>query len=189
MNSPFKRLLASLAVAAAAATAGAVMAAESPAPVENGVWQKHDMTFQYMGFTSIYSCDGLVDKLKQLLLLSGARSDAKSRVAGCTNISGGPDRMAGARLQFYTLTQDSSAKGDAGQGVWRDVKLASVRSRDLEPGDCELVEQFRDMVLKKMFTVRNLQDNVHCIPHQVVGAVIDLKFQVLAAPVPAPKTK
>ncbi len=45
------------------------------------MWQKHEYTFAYLGFTSTYSCDGLADKLKILLIASGARKDSKSRPA------------------------------------------------------------------------------------------------------------
>jgi hypothetical protein len=47
-------------------------AASPPSP---GIWQSHKFSFQYMGFTSTYSCDGLADKLRVLLLAAGARSD------------------------------------------------------------------------------------------------------------------
>ena len=29
-----------------------------------GTWQSHKYTFQFLGFTSTYSCDGLADKLR-----------------------------------------------------------------------------------------------------------------------------
>ena len=43
-----------------------------------GVWQKHEYSFQFLGFTSTYSCDGLASKLKVLLIAAGARADAKT---------------------------------------------------------------------------------------------------------------
>ena len=52
--------------------------ADEPSARERGVWQKHEYSFAYMGFTSTYSCDGLADKIKLLLITAGARQDAKS---------------------------------------------------------------------------------------------------------------
>ena len=48
----------------------------------------------------------------------------------------------------------------------------------LEMGDCELVEVFRDRVLPKFLT-RGVKGDVNCIPHQLVGNRIDLRFEVL----------
>ncbi len=53
--------------------------ADAPSAGEPGVWQKHQYSFAFMGFTSTYSCDGLADKLKLLLIAAGARHDVKSR--------------------------------------------------------------------------------------------------------------
>jgi hypothetical protein len=42
-----------------------------------------------MGFTSTYSCDGLADKIKVLLIAAGARRDSKSRPGACASGFGG----------------------------------------------------------------------------------------------------
>ena len=52
--------------------------------------------------------------------------------------------------------------------------------RNLQIGDCELVEQFRQQVLP-MFTTRNVVSNITCIPNQESGSVIDLKFDSFTA--------
>jgi hypothetical protein len=61
-----------------------------------GVWQKHEYSFAYMGFTSTYSCDGLAGKLKTLLIAAGARADAKARSGACASGFGRPDKFARA---------------------------------------------------------------------------------------------
>src|SRR5258707_2472881 len=48
-----------------------------------GVWQKHEYSFQFLGFTSTYSCDGLASKLEVLLIAAGARADAKANTDAC----------------------------------------------------------------------------------------------------------
>ena len=162
--------------------------AASPPPTP-GVWQKHQFAFQFMGFTTTYSCDGLADKLKILLLAAGARSDAKSQPGACAAPYGRPDKFARADLTFYTLVPAADAPADAHanaadtkpvNGVWRKVSLANRSPRELQVGDCEAVDQFRTQVLP-MFTARNVENHTTCIPHQESGTLIDLKFETFTA--------
>lgn len=183
------------AVLAASAAAGAATAAADPAetpgstaiPAASGTWREHQYTFQFMGFTSTYSCDGLADKLAVLLRAAGARGDLKSRPGVCASGFGRPDKFAQAFLTFHTLTpdaHDASASASAGvasvPGAWRAVALASRSPREIAVGDCELVEQFRTSVLP-MFSTRGIDDHTTCVPHQESGSVINLKFEVFAA--------
>jgi hypothetical protein len=158
--------------------------ADEPPAREPGVWQKHEYSFVFMGFTSTYSCDGLADKIKLLLIAAGARHDAKSQPGACANGFGRPDKFARASLTFYTLAP-SGAETASGtkqiDGVWRPVSIADRSPRDLGTGDCELVEQFRNNVLP-MFTTRNVEDHTTCVPHQDSGSLISLRFESLAAP-------
>jgi hypothetical protein len=171
--------------------AGAAPAGEPAAAAEPGTWQRHEFSFEFMGFTSTYSCDGLADKLQRLLVLSGARADAKARPGACANGFGRPDRFARATLVFYTLAP-GAGEGEPGSGRWRPVTLGIRTPNDLLAGDCELVEQFRDSVLKKMFTIRNLDDHTTCIPHQESGSAFNLRFETFeaapgsVAPLPPP---
>jgi hypothetical protein len=181
----------SAAVAVAAAIALPVHAADgasatgdapSGAP-EPGTWQPHTYEFQFMGFTATYSCDGLGDKLKLLLRLSGARADTKV-VPLCVRGYGVPDKLAQAKVEFSSL-QPAVAGGPGGvNGVWRHVEVSPRHPFDLQSGDCELVEQFRDVVLP-MFATRNLQQQITCVPHQDSGSAFSLSFDVFAAPLPA----
>ena len=155
-----------------------------------GVWQKHEYSFQFMGFTSTYSCDGLANKLKTLLVASGARSDATARAGACASGFGRPDKFARADLTFYTLAPAGSVTSDSKpvDGTWIPVTIARYRPRELGTGDCELVEQFRSNVLG-MFTTRNVENHTTCVPHQLSGSNIDLKFESFAAPPKAPRQK
>jgi hypothetical protein len=152
-----------------------------------GTWQSHKYSFQFMGFTSTYSCDGLADKLKMLLLAAGARADAKSQPGACASGFGRPDKFARADLTFAVLAPLQGNGPSAPKpvnGAWRTVALSAYSPQELRLGDCELVEQFRSQVLP-MFTTRNVVSNTTCIPHQESGSVIDLKFEVFAqAPTP-----
>ncbi len=163
--------------------------ADEAATREAGVWQKHELSFAYMGFTSTYSCDGLADKIKLLLIAAGARQDAKSRPGACASGFGRPDKFARANLTFYTLAPagaNSAPTGDQAAGTWRTVSIAAQSPRDLHTGDCELVEQFRNTVLP-MFATRNVEDHTTCVPHQDSGSVIGLRFESFAAAPRAPR--
>lgn len=105
------------------------------------------------------------------------------------------DKFARARLIFYSLAPAASAAtandGLPIDGAWRPVILADrsprdLRRRDLRRGDCELVEQFRDKVLP-MLTTRNVESGMTCIPNQLSGSLISLKFEVLSAVRPTMK--
>lgn len=149
-----------------------------------GTWQQHKMSFQFMGFTSTYSCDGLADKLRTLLLVAGARPDVKAEPGACASGFGRPDKFARADLTFYTLEpaqgSGASAPGTVA-GSWRSVALSAHSPQDLQLGDCELVDQFRTQVLKS-FTTQDLVNHTTCIPFQESGSVIDLRFEAFAAP-------
>jgi hypothetical protein len=155
---------------------------------EPGIWQKHQYTFAFMGFTSTYSCDGLADKLKLLLIAAGARHDVKSRPGACATGFGRPDKFARADLTFFTLAPgaaDAASGGRPVDGIWRPVAFADRSPRELSTGDCELVEQFRSNVLP-MFTTRNVDNHTTCVPYENSGSVINLKFESFAArPSPA----
>jgi hypothetical protein len=156
---------------------------------DQGVWQKHDYSFQFLGFTTTYSCDGLASKLKVLLIAAGARADAKSNSGGCSRGYGVPDKFARATLTFYTLAPVGNGENGTPpiNGVWRSVALGDRSPREVRLGDCELVEQFRDKVLP-MFTTRNVDNRMTCVPNQLSGSVINLKFEVFAG-LPAAKKK
>ena len=157
---------------------------------EPGSWQKHAYSFAFQGFTSTYSCDGLADKIKLLLIAAGARHDVKSQPGACAAGFGRPDKFARADLTFYTLAPTAGNTPTAGgntatdgkpvDGEWRPVSFSGHSPPELATGDCELVEQFRNTLLP-MFTTRNLDDHTTCIPHQDSGSVISLRFESFTA--------
>jgi hypothetical protein len=170
-----------MAVAALAAWSLAGTALAEPEAVP-GVWQDHQIELAYLGFTSHYSCDGLQSKLELLLRQLGARADSKVTAFGCDRGFGTPSRFPRATMKFATL-QPADAGGDAATavaGVWRAVQLAPHRPFNLEDGDCELMEQFRDKVLP-LFATRDQQLQLTCVPHQDNGA-FSLQMQVFALP-------
>jgi hypothetical protein len=106
-----------------------------------------------------------------------------------------PDKIATARLTFQTLLPAGAPpppppKGkvasapptapEPGTGAWRTVSWQANKPRELQPGDCELVEQFARELLP-MFTTRDLANRMSCVPNQVNMAGINLTFSVLGA--------
>ncbi|HEY3808606.1 MAG TPA: hypothetical protein VGL50_01605 [Steroidobacteraceae bacterium] len=167
-----------------------------PAPAaggapEPGAWRSQKTELVYMGFTSTYSCDGLQGKLELLLRQLGARPGFKVNAYGCLDY-GRPSRFARATLEFATLQpadagsiNPAAAAGEAVSGSWRTVELSPHHPFDLQDGDCELMEQFRDKVLP-LFATRGLDVHATCVPHQDTGGPFDLRMQVFA-PLPVPK--
>jgi hypothetical protein len=190
---------------------GAALGADKP---EQGVWLKHEYQFTYMGFTSHYSCDGLADKLTLLLKAAGARADVKADGFGCDRPIG-PSRISSAHLTFYTLAPPSAVPPpkpappaaparqlgkdapklrvgepppEPGVGAWKTLKIRAGQPYFVDPGDCELVEQFNHDLLP-MFTTRNVVSHMTCVPNQLSPGQIQLDFDVLAPLPPAEKAQ
>jgi hypothetical protein len=144
-------------------------------------WKKHQFDFTYVGFTTRYSCEGLRDKMRVLLDASGARPGFKVTLGACATAPGRVTEFPRVRLVFETAQIPAPGSGDAGEPVvaqWRPVTLARSQPRPLEPGDCELVEQFRDRVLPA-FTTRGMDGDINCIPHQLSVSSFLLRFETL----------
>jgi len=146
-----------------------------------GHWVDHQYRFNAMTFTSTYSCNGLIDKLRLMLKTSGARVQKLSPL--CSNGYGRPDRLAQVDVQFSTLqpgtgSSNASAGAASSAGTWKRVQLAPHRPFDLQNGDCELVDRFRSVLLP-MFAAQDVQNNLRCIPHQDTGP-FSLTFEVFA---------
>jgi hypothetical protein len=149
-------------------------------------WKKHEVDLPYMGFTTRYTCSGLRSKVKLLLKHMGAREDIKIRERGCEYGYQFVADFPRLKLEFYAPELPEPGARDVGEpvlGVWQPVVIRNNSPRGLEMGDCELVEIFRDRVMPKFLT-RNVQGDVNCIPHQLVGNRIDLRFEVLTGVVP-----
>jgi hypothetical protein len=144
-------------------------------------WKRHEIEFTYMGFTTRYSCEGLRSKLRLLLQASGARPDFAVNTRSCAS---GPGEMAEfprVQVVFHVPEMPPAGNHVAGESTaarWKKVDLRRHQPTDLEIGDCELVEQFRDRVLAA-FTTRNLVSEINCIPHQLAGSSFRLEYEVL----------
>jgi hypothetical protein len=154
---------------------------------ESAVWAPKELNFVYQGFTTKYSCDGLQDKMKRVLIKLGARPDIQVRGFGCTRLVG-PDPFAGVKIKMNVLQPGvlQPAGKQGGQGVpahWKLVDLlADLDDRDPvdAAGDCELVEQIKQKVLP-LFATRNVDYSATCVPRQLLVGATRLKAEVLVA--------
>jgi hypothetical protein len=160
--------------------------ADAPAKPEDivwGNWQHHKMTINYFGITSAYSCDSLEDRVREILLFLGARKDAKVNAAGCPRGQEVPSHTAWIETDFYTLAPvDSASSSGAVRAHWTSREINPRRPYYMDGGDCELMEQMKDLIAKS-FAIRDLRYDTECVPHEIVADGFDVKGQAL---VPAP---
>jgi len=150
------------------------------------VWAPKELRFVYMGFTSRYSCDGLRDTMRRVLLQLGARKDMQLTETPCTDFSR-PTRLPGVYMKINVL-QPADAKSDAPTvpAHWQSVDVSRISGTGdplQDAGQCELVEQIKQSVLP-LFNPRKVQYNSTCVPHQLTVGGTTLKAEVLIADQP-----
>jgi hypothetical protein len=179
------RVVAAAAIAVLLTVTGwAAAADEIGAPAaggESAVWTPKELTFVYQGFTSRYSCDGLRDKVRSILLELGARQDLKVNESPCSSF-GRPDPFPGVRIKMNVLQPAADKSATAGtQSVpahWKAVELTPERDAVSAAGDCELVEQVKQSILP-LFATRNVEYSSNCLPHQLQIGGTRLRAEVL----------
>ena len=176
--------------------AGAAGAAEEQpdpgaAATVQALWKEQEINFYYQSFTTFYSCDSLADRVKRLLIELGADPKLKVRSGGC---EGGNTiaRLPTVRIKLSSPVEVTSevladlernrskreltarVRGERPSGTeaadqypayWKKVSL-SRGNFDLQPGDCDLVDQLKRKVLPKL-AVRVVKDDIHCSPNQL----------------------
>jgi len=158
-------------------------AAPASTTPEEAQWQAHKLHFDFMGFTSHYTCDGLEGKVRQILATFGARKDMTVTAYGCPDLER-PSRMISVDAQFNALAPLPAA-GAAGanpaepvKAQWVQVRLAPRRPSYMDEGECELVEQIHDL-LQKGFALRNAEYHTSCVPHQVTPGDYSVRADVM----------
>jgi hypothetical protein len=179
--------------------------AETPPAAEKAVWQVQDMHLNYFGITTHYSCDGIRDRVRAVLDQLGVAA-ARVTVGACTELSG-PSRNPSVRIvaaypvpatdENLKLIANDPKRGDLLASLQKKSKVAItaepfdaerlqvvLASKSQSPssasGDCELLEQMRDQIIKKMGgTV--VKDDLRCIPHQGSAGNSRLTVEMLSA--------
>jgi hypothetical protein len=158
-------------------------AADSPGggPVIASSWQHHKAGFTYYGLTALYSCDGLENNIRSLLLHLGARKDVTVSAQGCPNGPSVPGRNALVTADFWTLSpSETSNTPQTVQARWAPVAVSATHPYFMDHGDCELIEQMKDLISKN-FSLRDLTYRTNCVPHEVVIDDFSIKAQALKA--------
>lgn len=196
-----------LALALPAQSQVASPADAAPATV-GAVWMEREVTLNYMGFTSYYSCEGLRGQVRRILQELGARPGFKVTARNCINLSG-PEWTPSVRIVAalpVEATPEVLAELAAGaskrelvakvQGKSPDEATAQFPARPkrvefvsggmsfLQDGDCELMEQMRDRVFGPL-GVKVVDSSIRCVPRQVSIGSVRMTVEVLE-PVPAP---
>ena len=152
-----------------------------PADAVTSAWQHHKVKFNYTGFTSLYTCDGLEDHVRQILLHIGARKDIDVRAIGCPGPINSPSRTAWVDADFYTLAPAADASAsDTVQGHWTRLEVTPTRPNFMGGGDCELIEQMKDLITQN-FSLRNIEYRTDCFAHQIVLDGFAVKGEALRA--------
>jgi len=163
------------------------------------VWKEQRVDFSYMGRTARYSCEGLRDKMRSLLLDLGASRDLQVSVLACNESESEPLRRGylGPRLSIVfssPVPPDAAAQplhaGDLSpvEAHYESFTLTSDAFRNYGVGDCELVEEFARQILPKLAT-RDVKQDITCVPYQGSGSRFFVRGEILrAATVPKAAT-
>ena len=155
------------------------------APAIEAVWLERRSSFDYVGFTTAYTCDSLRDKLIDLLRFAGARRDLEVTASGCESANLRVSTLLHARLHFHSAMLPKVGENPSSLPVrpalahWSAVQIAAGHPRSIARGDCELIEQFEQQLLKH-FEVRSVASELHCVPHQLPSGPMRLRFEVLS---------
>jgi hypothetical protein len=176
-------LLSGLVCASTAAYAAERSSDAVPAEVVSSQWQHHKVKFNYVGFTTLYTCDGLESHVRQILLHLGARKDITVTAAGCPGPFDTPSHSAWVDADFYALAPAKDASGsDSVQGHWTALSMTPVRPGFMGSGDCELIQEMKPLITEN-FTLRNVDYRTDCYPHEITLNGFSVTGQALR-PVP-----
>jgi hypothetical protein len=149
----------------------------------HAVWTPKSYTFTFSGFTSHYSCTGLRDKMRTILLRFGARSDLDLEARGCgggdSNVSAFPGVMI--KMNVLTPVGGDVTVPPGTQPVtaqWQEVSLNYGKNPVDVAGDCELIEQVKQYILP-LFNTKDVAYKSFCVPHQLILGGTTLSAYVL----------
>jgi hypothetical protein len=180
----------------------------SPEPVQ-AIWKHQEFAFYFQSQTTFYSCSSLEAKLERILKALGTQAKVQVRSIDCQS---GPTRMPRVIVSVSApvpATAEAIAERDKSKSrrelaarvrgkpedpatlepfpaQWKRVSL-SRGAVNLEPGDCELIDEVRRKVLPKL-AVRVVENATHCAPHQVSIGQPQLEVDALVA-LPKPDEK
>jgi hypothetical protein len=151
--------------------------------IVEAVWRVQSLRFAYSGYATVYSCDALLEKVRDILHVLGARDTMRIRSWGCTDmvthgfmeitlespVEATPENVQA--LTTYDSTQelvarvrnerlDRAAELPRFPATWKTISMKDKPLR-LGPSDCELVEQLRRDVFPRM-SIHVDRDRLQC---------------------------
>jgi hypothetical protein len=186
MKTPISGLAHKLA-AATALSAAALAALASPlkddAPPTPSLWQEHKGSVTYFGITSVYSCTGIESKVRQVLLLLGARKDMSVNASGCNghDMPMGPAMTVNIRVFSLAPAGSTAVTPGAAPPVmasYSPVAIDGQRPPFMGEGDCELIDQLHEFITKN-FSSQNVDYHASCTPHQNNSASFAVRGEFL----------
>jgi hypothetical protein len=173
----------------------------SPEPVQS-IWKHQEFSFFFHSQTTFYSCSSLEAKLERILKALGTQPNVRVRSVDCQQ---GPVRMPRVNVSVSAPVEATPAaiaerdkdkskrelaarvRGESEDPAalapflaqWKRVSL-SRGAVNLEPGDCELIDEVRRKVLPKL-AVRLVENGMQCTPGQVSMSQPQLEVEALVA--------
>jgi hypothetical protein len=183
-----------LVLCASAAAPGSGCALQAPARALSAgepmaaVWRERHVEFLYRGRTSRYSCNGLREKVRALLLDLGVRRDLTIVPLGCRDYDREPSGAGESKLEIAFSSPASRAAAatrpqegdDAIDARFEPFSIETDALRNMGIGDCELVQEFARQLLPKLAT-RKVKQDVHCVPDQPGGSRFLVRGEILKA--------
>jgi hypothetical protein len=196
-----------VATATAAPQAGEPAAADPAArPTVNAVWVPQSFNFAYFGITSLYSCDGLRDVARYVLLRAGARpDDLKVRVTCVETGGAGVEQMPQVRIEAAfpavatpellerlrndpkrELTARVRGESDKAEDALkpfpaerRTIAIDGRGDRRIDDGDCELLQHLVRHVLTPAGVTEAAGSRLNCVPRTVTIGAVGLRLDTL----------
>jgi hypothetical protein len=153
---------------------------------QSAVWVPKELNFVYRGFTTRYSCDGLQERMRRILLQLGARDDLKVMRFGCLSVNA-PETTPGVRIIMHVLQPASATAAQTVAAQWKTVDVLADRDPYKASLDCELIAQLDREVLP-LFATRQVDFSAACPAYTAVVGGTRLKADVLVADSAPPAT-
>lgn len=170
-------------------------------PVQS-IWKHQEISFYFQSFTTFYSCTSLEAKIERIMRELGVHAQVRVRSADCPASVARMPRVVMRVVSPVAATPEALADRDKNKSVrelaqrlrgkksdhpldsleefpaqWRSVSLTRGRL-DLQPGDCELIDELQKKVLPKL-SVRIVRDDVSCTPNQLTMGQPRLELEAL----------
>lgn len=151
-------------------------AAAAPMTAQAASWVAYELSVDFHNLPRRYSCDELRFKVRDVLLVLGARPDLNVLMARCELGSRSPI----VRVQFVMpeLVERTSKRGVVVDAAAAIVRLEPGHPASLYATDCELMRQIKDGLLAPMAR-RVVSFNLACSAASSSGARFNLSVQTL----------